>query len=315
MAEADAAAEHGAHAAGKGFDALKQKVGPLPLYVWVIAAVGIWWYFQRKNTGKAGSTGQQTDPAGNVGNIDPSTGYVYGSPEDLAGLAQNSSQSSGGPSGSGSTTGGQYPDNNAWGRAAVEYLVGLGIDPTQANQAIQQYLASQNLTSSQQADVNLAIQALGPPPQLPGPTSGNPPPGPPPPPPPGTVYATNPPTGLVARAENPHTVALKWNRSSNAKSYTIRWGVTAAMEGSKTVTQPSDTIGTLKAGTRYNFTVQAEPAKKGAGMAHATATTPREVQTHQRRPGPVPTTEIPGGPNRPVPPDTHTPSATPKSAA
>jgi len=49
-------------------------------------------YFRHKanqsntSTTTATGTGTQTDPAGNVGQIDPATGYAYGSPEDTATL-------------------------------------------------------------------------------------------------------------------------------------------------------------------------------------------------------------------------------------
>lgn len=79
---------------GNPIDALKRKVGPLPLGVWLAAGLGIWWYLRKKQaTGPGGSaangtsqTGYGTDAAGNTGYIDPSTGYVYGSAEDVAAL-------------------------------------------------------------------------------------------------------------------------------------------------------------------------------------------------------------------------------------
>lgn len=158
---------------------LKQKVGPLPLWAWLGLGGVVWWYVQKSSATKSGATAtnQQTDPAGNVGTIDPATGYVDGTPEDLASLAaQNSGSSS--PTtgaGSGATSGAQtYADNNAWGIAAVNYLVGIGIDAVTANQAVQNFLSSQPLTTSEQGDVNLAITALGPPPTLPGPVQTNP---------------------------------------------------------------------------------------------------------------------------------------------
>lgn len=156
---------------------LTKKIGPLPLWAWAAAAVGIWWYFQRQQS-KSGSQApnQQTDPAGNIGSIDPATGYVYGTPEDTAALAANNAGTTGsGSSGTNATTGAQtYADNNSWGIAAVNYLVGRGIDATVANSAISAYLGSQPLTTSQQADVNLAIQVLGAPPSLPSPAQTTP---------------------------------------------------------------------------------------------------------------------------------------------
>ncbi len=134
----------------------------------------MWWYFQKKQAA-AGSAAanQQTDPAGNIGSIDPATGYVYGTPEDTAALAANNAGTGGGSAGQNATTGAQtYADNNTWGIAAVNGLVAKGIDGTTANQAIQNYLTSQPLTTAEQGDVNLVIQALGAPPSLPGPISG-----------------------------------------------------------------------------------------------------------------------------------------------
>jgi hypothetical protein len=162
----------------KGLGFLKQKAGPLPIGVWLLIGVAMLYYF-RTQQAKNAASGPQTDPAGNVGTIDPASGFVYGSPEDLAALqaADQSGGTTGGNAGQTATTGAQtYADNNAWGIAAVNLLVGMNIDATTANQAIQLYLSSQPLTTSQQGDVNLAIQALGPPPTLPGPIIGNPPP-------------------------------------------------------------------------------------------------------------------------------------------
>lgn len=192
---------------------LAKKVGPLPIGVWLVAGVGIYYYFSRKQaaavTPADTTSGQQTDSAGNTGYIDPSTGFVAGSAEDTAALQQQADSSS---SGSGSSNnpaaGTTYSDNNAWGRAAINYLVGLGVDPSTANQAIELYLGSQPLTPAQQADVNESIQALGPPPDLPGPTSTNPPPitNPPgggTPPPSGGGGGQKPPTGGGGRGVKP----------------------------------------------------------------------------------------------------------------
>jgi hypothetical protein len=165
-------------AAAKGLSGLmKAKIGPVPLPIIAIAGLGLWYYLQRKNASGSGTAApnQQTDPAGNVGSIDPSTGYVYGTPEDTASLSSTNSGGGSGSSGtSGSTVSNQYTTDAAWSVAAINYLVGLGIDPTTANQAIGQFLSSQNLTPTQQGDVNLAIQGLGAPPEPPTPSTSNP---------------------------------------------------------------------------------------------------------------------------------------------
>ncbi len=298
MAEAEAVHAVGTKAAGKGMGALTQKVGPLPLYAWAAAFIVIWWYFQKKNT-KASATGaanQQTDPAGNIGSIDPATGYVYGTPEDQAALAANNSGASGTPSSGttgtgGSTVGGQYPDNQSWGRAAINYLVGIGVDPTTANEAIQQYLASQQLTTAQQGDVNLAIQALGAPPTPPGPSGVPPAPVVTPPsgsPPPGgntgggnpKVMASNPPSGFTVTTKTGNSIGLKWNAAKNATGYTVAYGTSSGSQQNKQpVTGTSTTVGNLKPNTAYYFEVWADPTKPGgphAGpiLGHTTGSSP-----------------------------------------
>jgi hypothetical protein len=254
-----------AKAAKGGLDFLKQKAGPLPVGVWLLAGVGIWYYVRRQQAASSPAAGaaanQQTDPAGNVGTIDPATGYVYGTPEDVAALAANNAGTTGGGSASSSATGGAqaYADNNAWGIAAVNYLVGLGIDAATANQAVQLFLSSQPLTTAQQGDVNLAIQALGPPPTLPGPVSSNPAPVTSPgggsgggslSTAPGSAGGGGPiavkpgapakkaggggtaagggkkptasvPTGLVVAQKHSTSLQVKWNKSKNATGYHV----------------------------------------------------------------------------------------------
>jgi hypothetical protein len=279
MAETEAAG-----AAGDGLaQALKHKVGPFPVVVWVAGLGGVWYVMQRRNKGAGTGANQQTDPAGNVGSIDPSTGYVYGTPEDQAALASNNAGGGSGtaPGSTGdSTTAGQYADNDAWARAAINYLVGIGVDPTAANAAIQSFLASQSLTANQQADVNLAIQRIGAPPTPPTPDTA-----PSPivtPPSPGTVYATNPPTGLTVSSKSSTSLGIKWNSTTNAKGYVVHWGPTAsAFGGSQTVTgtKTSTTITGLKANTHYFIRVQASPAKGGAPFASTSATTTKASGT------------------------------------
>lgn len=272
MADAEAAAP----AAKGGLDFLKQKIGPLPAGVWLVMFAGMWWYLQRRQKSATGTAGAQTDPAGNTGTIDPATGYVYGTSEDQAALAQQQGTGTGTATGSagGSTVAGQYADNNSWAQAAINYLVSIGVDPTTANQAIENFLASQNLTAQQQADVNLAIQRLGAPPTPPQPGGSStpivtPPSG-------GSVNATNPPTGLTVTSKSDTHVGLKWNAATNAQSYTVSWGTnSAANEHSSTIggTYTTTTVGNLKPDTLYYFHVQAGPAKAGDPYASTTATT------------------------------------------
>ena len=249
-----------------------RKVGPFPVIVYVVLFIGAWYYLEKRKSAAATastSTGTTvaapstigTDPAGNTGEIDPETGYVYGSSEDLAALQQQTTSTS---------SSGQYSDNNAWADAAINYLVGLGDDPTVANSAIEAYLASQSLTTAQQALVNSAVQALGAPPQPPSPTNTTtvvaPPGG-------ATTYATNPPTGLTASATTATSATLKWNAATNATGYTVvatPSGTSSATPVTVTVSTPLATVPGLTPETSYSVTVQATPADDGAPSATTT---------------------------------------------
>jgi LysM repeat protein len=261
-----------------------RKIGPLPVGVWAIAGVGIWWFVSKKKTAASATSSttatgtpqgtepgtEGTDPAGNTGLLDPSTGYVYGTPEDLAALDQNNPSGSSDSSGSSSSSGQTYTTNQAWESAAINYLVGIGDDATLSNSSISQYLASQPLTTEQQAMVNSAILALGAPPQPPTPTTTTPvvtPPGG------GGPYATNPVTGLASTNVTATSIGLKWNAATGAQGYTV--GATASGKAATTqsTSQPSITLSGLTPQTAYAISVQATPADAGAGKATTTVTT------------------------------------------
>lgn len=125
MADAPAA-----EASGGTFGFLGHKIaGKVP--VWVVAAVavgGYYWYTKYGPGKSASSTGtatSQTDPAGNVGVIDPATGFVYGSPEDLAAISAGGDTGGGGESGGGglSGSGGETPGTPSPGATAPAPVV------------------------------------------------------------------------------------------------------------------------------------------------------------------------------------------------
>lgn len=262
-----------------------KKLGPLPVGVWIVCAVVIFYLVNKRNSGGGG--GPQTDPAGNVGTINPNTGYVYGSSQDQAALGSGSTSLGGSTepgSTGGSTVGGQYADNNAWAVAAINYLVSIGVDATSANAAVTQFLSSQTLTTQQQGEVNLVIQRLGAPPSPPEPGGSVPPVVTPPN---TSTAAANPPTGFVSTSVTSTAVALKWNATTNAKSYTIFWGTTPAVkDGRTTVTTAAGTATGLKPNTQYFFRVQANPTKTptGAPFASLVRTTAKAAPTPAKRP-------------------------------
>lgn len=286
---------------GGGFKKImSKKLGPLPVVVWVGIFLVVYYYMSQKNKGT--SIGTATDPAGNVGQINPATGYVYGSSEDQGALGSlPSGLGSSADSGTGgSTVGGQYADNQAWAVAAINYLVSIGVDATSANSAITQFLGSQQLTTQQQGEVNLAIQRLGAPPSPPEPGGSTPPVVTPPN---SSTAATNPPTGFVSTSVTPTAVGLKWNATTNAKSYTIFWGTTPAVkDGRTTVSTAAGTATGLKPNTQYFFRVQANPTKTptGAPFASLVRTTAKSAPA-PAKPVPAKKTTVPGKPSTKTP--------------
>jgi hypothetical protein len=146
-------------------------IGKLPTW-FVLGGVGlVLVMILRNRKGSAAAAGTSTDPAGNTGVIDPATGYVYGSPEDTAGLAASAGSSTPDTSGTvaGSvgdqvTNGPPFTSNAAWAQYAVSVLGQSGYDPGTLTAELGFYIAGQPVTPSQQADINAAIAVAGLPP-------------------------------------------------------------------------------------------------------------------------------------------------------
>lgn len=270
-----------------GANFLTRKIGPFPVIVWGAGVFALYYvYSKRKPAPTAGPTA--LTPSGTIA----TTGGIGSS--DLSGSAGGGSTGATGTSGA--TVAGQYATNDAWAHAAINYLVGIGIDPTAANSAVTQFLASQNLTADQQADVNLAIQSIGAPPSPPAPGTA------PPPivaPPGGTVYAANPPTGLAVQDKTATSATLTWNRATNATSYTVGYTDTGTGQhktASVGGTDSTITLSDLAPSRTYTFTVQGVPARSGDPFASVTDTTPGATAAP---PPPAPT------PAPPPPADPH----------
>lgn len=234
-----------------------------------VAVVGVAYYRSKK----AASTAV---PATTTDQIDPATGFTYGSPEDSAALAQQASYNSPGGAGGGNGTGvgggggslGSGPtstivDNSSWSQAASQYLVGVvGLDGPTVSSALGAYISAAPLTDAQVSIVQQAIAAVGYPP-TPG-TAGNPP---------GYVTVTTPPTGgnttggttvtkkplarptLAIKKHVTGSTDLVWTNIPNAYIYQIYLnGKSHQFSG-----LPSATV--LPAGV---YTVKAEPSTSGA---------------------------------------------------
>lgn len=127
--------------------------------------IGVVWYRSR---------GAATDTtAATTSEIDPATGYPYGSAEDDAALqAQAAYQSSGNLGGSSDAyTGGQQPagfvNNQAWKQAADDYLTNVvGLDGPAVSTALGKYLTGGDVVAGGEEDsyIRQAIASQGYPP-------------------------------------------------------------------------------------------------------------------------------------------------------
>lgn len=144
---------------------LTKKVAGLPGGVWIAivgTGLGVIIYIEKKKSAGV-TTPAATTGTASGGTVDASGMGSYQPAGDFAGTSGSSTSSN-------NTT---YTDNNSWGVAAINYLVAHGYDVGTANQAITQYLASAQLTTTQQAMVNIAVAALGSPPTLVAPVNGS----------------------------------------------------------------------------------------------------------------------------------------------
>lgn len=121
--------------------------------------------------------GKKQDAASSSGEINPATGYVYGSPEDMAAMAaQGGSLSAVGGSGGGGGGGGSSPEgpgmgfvNNAqWVQSTIAGMTNSGIieDASALSVALGKYIAGQPVGDSTTARslIEQAIAFNGPPP-------------------------------------------------------------------------------------------------------------------------------------------------------
>lgn len=125
-----------------GIDLGKQ-AGPLPVGGWIIVVAGGLGIAYFINRGQAESATQQplVDPGVGTGLIPAGAGFQ---PEE----------------------GGQEPEqtNQQWGVQALNHLIGQGHDPATSDNAVRKYLSGEDLTLTENSLINLAILALGAPP-------------------------------------------------------------------------------------------------------------------------------------------------------
>lgn len=132
---------------GGGLD-LQKKIGPFPLWVWVVGVGGgLFVLMRRGGPNFGGSTDEDTTPRA----------VVY--------------TGTGGSDGSG-VSDPQLPNdptietNEDWFRAASEFLLATNRPPALIDSALRKYLAGQSVTANEQALINEAIRGVGPVPQV-----------------------------------------------------------------------------------------------------------------------------------------------------
>jgi hypothetical protein len=145
-----------------------------------LLVVGVVWYRTKKAGGSSATSGTSSSTA--TDNIDPATGYAYGSPEDQAALASQSSgyPAYGGGYGYGGGSGippsqngqgiagegpGGFTSNANWAQYAEEYLANtVGADPIVVGNALGKYITGQAVTAEQAQVIDQAIAFAGYPP-------------------------------------------------------------------------------------------------------------------------------------------------------
>jgi hypothetical protein len=154
--------EHHEKAAGGLAGTLNKKQGPFKM--WQILAIGLvggglLYYYNKKKAAGTTTTSTTTAVPSTVDATGSGTYQPAGSGAGSAGSSSNAGNTG-------------FADNNAWSAAVINYLVGLGDDAGQVNQAVGLYLSSQALTPQQQSFVNAGIQHFGAPPLLVAPVNG-----------------------------------------------------------------------------------------------------------------------------------------------
>jgi hypothetical protein len=256
-----------------------------------IGAAGIAGYVLYKQSQASSTT---TDTSGySTADVDPQTGYPYGSPEDQAALAAlsagtlgqvNSAGYVGGSvigydqygnpiynqgQGGGITGTGGFTNNAQWTQAAEALMGSTGADAIAA--ALGKYLLGQPLTDEQVTAVQQAIASEGFPP-VPGPEgfppsyhTAQPPSG-------GTggggVAAKNPVKGLKADPRFTQ-IDVHWNALPNATKYLVKLHDGSKIAQQQTIAGTFTTFHNVKRNHSYRITVWGQPGTGATASVNA----------------------------------------------
>ena len=245
-------------------------------------------YYYRKN--RDATANAASVAAAGTDEIDPATGYPYGSAEDAAALdTQNNYAMAGGTGGGYGYTGysggsgsgifgagqpGSFNSNAEWSQYVQAYEINnLGGDaPTIAN-AIGKYITGQPLTTDTMVSIVQSAIAIAGYPPVSGP-NGNPPsfttgvvstpdptptpkptPAPTPTPAPSAIPVTV--TGLHKTTVGKTSIGIAWNASKNAKSYQVRVTYQTQVVQTHMTSATSYSIGGLSSNRTYGLHVVA----------------------------------------------------------
>jgi nucleoid-associated protein YgaU len=217
---------------------LSQKVGPAPLGAW-LGGLGVVLGYSVYKRRKAAAVTAAT-PVSQF-TTDPTLGNPL-----AAGAVGGSSSATPTPP--------AITDNNSWYRAGVTLLVARGVDPAVASSALSDFLAGNQLTAGEQADVNIVITGLGPPPVQP-PQPGVPPVTVVPPPTPTPHPVIGPPGAPPAPVAPPAPPPAPAVRHYTVKAGDTLWGIASAQYGTGTrwrdIANANSIVPTLKNGVWY----------------------------------------------------------------
>lgn len=230
----------------------------------IAVLVGIMYYRGKKASAAAASVA-----AAGSSEINPATGFAYGSPEDAAAMAAQAAYVT--PGGVGTGGGGGSPgqptgftSNGQWAQAAEQYMQaeGLIVEPTALASALGKYITGHQATPLDSDLIHQAIAFQGYPP-ISGPngyppainTSTDPVPTPDPTP---TPTALSAPTGVrIDSGAWTDRIAVYWNAVPGAVSYVIR-GAEANRD------TPGPVTGMMVEGLKHNGSYFVSVAAKNA---------------------------------------------------
>jgi len=233
--------------------------------------IGVVYYRQKKAQ-------QSSTVSTGTAEIDPATGYPYGSPEDAAALAQQGSYITPTGAGSGATGGGSssippsnisFASNGQWSQAVVEYMTSHGLvqDGSKLSSALGKYIAGQYIQQGSDEDtlVSQAIALMGFPPVA-GP-NGYPPsinrsP---------AAVSLGQVSGIHAIRISKNEIALAWTAVPHSRGYDLHWTDAHNRVASATTLDPTYVLANLPSNERYTIQIRAKADTGGTDGPWSTA--------------------------------------------